>query len=281
MDDVTGTFEAWLAALEKRHLADLRLPEVTRALRALSTDYVQRRHRVSADALEGRGKRAAFALFYAPLHFLVVRDVAARLLLDTPEVRRVVDLGCGSGAAGAALGSVIRSRPAVLGIDRQGWTLEEAAFTYRHFGLPHRVLRGDLGRMRIPGGEPSLIVAAYTVNELDETTRELLLGSLETLVRDGSSLLVVEPIARRITPWWSGWSSALRPFGAREDEWRFSDPLPEPLRRLDRAAGLDHRERKARSLWIGFRTAGAQGLKPQGTQGAPSTRAARRRSRGA
>src|SRR5262245_58859924 len=35
----------WLAALETRHLANLRVSEVTRALRALSSAYVERRHR--------------------------------------------------------------------------------------------------------------------------------------------------------------------------------------------------------------------------------------------
>src|ERR1044071_4531933 len=43
---LTMTFEEWLGALERRHLANLRLPEVTRALRALSSTYVERRHKV-------------------------------------------------------------------------------------------------------------------------------------------------------------------------------------------------------------------------------------------
>ncbi|MGE5359851.1 MAG: hypothetical protein ACM3NQ_12610 [Bacteroidales bacterium] len=36
-------FDAWLSGLEQRHLADLRIQEVTRALRALSSVYVERR----------------------------------------------------------------------------------------------------------------------------------------------------------------------------------------------------------------------------------------------
>ena len=51
-------FDQWLRELEARHLADLRVPEVTRALRALSSAYVERRHKVSAGAtLDSAGKR--------------------------------------------------------------------------------------------------------------------------------------------------------------------------------------------------------------------------------
>ena len=72
-----------MAALEARHLADLRVPEVTRALRALSSAYVERRRQTAAraggrhvhGALDTAGKRAAFALFYAPLHFIAVSEV--------------------------------------------------------------------------------------------------------------------------------------------------------------------------------------------------------------
>src|SRR5512135_1759049 len=90
----------WLAALEARHLADLRFAEVSRALRALSSAYVERRGRLAEGAaLEGAGKRAAFALFYGPLHFLLVREVVRALGASDPAPARVVDLGCGTGVA--------------------------------------------------------------------------------------------------------------------------------------------------------------------------------------
>src|SRR6185503_4515200 len=96
-------FDKWMAALEARHLADLRFPEVARALRALSSTYVERRGRLAQGAaLDGAGKRAAFALFYAPLHALVtlriVEAIEARLLSRTT----LVDLGCGTGGASGA-----------------------------------------------------------------------------------------------------------------------------------------------------------------------------------
>ena len=60
----SSLFDNWLAALDERHLANLTPSEVTRALRALSSCYVERREKLAhGGALDGAGKRAAFALF--------------------------------------------------------------------------------------------------------------------------------------------------------------------------------------------------------------------------
>src|SRR5688572_25893030 len=97
------SLESWLAALDERHLADLTPSEVARALRALSSCYVERRGKLaSGGALDSAGKRAAFALFYAPLHFFVVREIVRALPGAPARLSRIVDLGCGTGAAGAA-----------------------------------------------------------------------------------------------------------------------------------------------------------------------------------
>lgn len=70
--------DQFLEGLEQRHLADLRFSDVTRALRALSSAYVERRETALAGgaALDGAGKRAAFALYYGPIHFLKLKVVA-------------------------------------------------------------------------------------------------------------------------------------------------------------------------------------------------------------
>src|SRR5580765_2175545 len=70
------TSERWLQALEARHFSDLTFQEVARSLRALSSTYVERRGGIrEGAALSGAGKRAAFALFYGPLHYLLVREI--------------------------------------------------------------------------------------------------------------------------------------------------------------------------------------------------------------
>src|SRR6188508_1420448 len=93
--------DTWMTRLEERHLADLRFSEVTRALRALSSAYVERRESALADhkALDGAGKRAAFAMYYGPLHFLLVQHIVKEIGVSLSP-GTVVDLGCGTGVAG-------------------------------------------------------------------------------------------------------------------------------------------------------------------------------------
>src|SRR4029453_16698307 len=107
---------------------NLRLPERTRPLRALSSAYVERRHTVSRGGpLDSAGKRAAFALFYAPLHFLTCMHLI-RALDQAPALppSSGVDVGCGTGVAGAAWAVPCSGSPSVLGIDRHPWAVDEA-----------------------------------------------------------------------------------------------------------------------------------------------------------
>ncbi len=66
----------------------------------------------------------------------------------------------------------------------------------------------------------------------------------------GCRVLIVEPLARRGLPWWDSAAALVAAAGGRADEWRFPAVLPDRLRLLDRAAGLDHRELTARSLYL-------------------------------
>ena len=166
----------WLAALDERHLADLTVSETARALRALSSCYVERRAKVGA-ALDTAGKRAAFALFYAPLHFIVVREIVRALPGATTAVRQIHDLGCGTGAAGAGW-AVDCGRPRMNGIDRHPWAVAEANWTYRQLGLDGKATQGDVDRVKLRGERGDGILAAYTVNELPEATRDALLPRL-------------------------------------------------------------------------------------------------------
>jgi SAM-dependent methyltransferase len=248
MDDLTT---AWLADLERRHLADLTISEVARALRALSSCYVERRARLAdGDALATRGKRAAFALFYGPLHFFVVREIVRSL--SPPEPAEIVDLGCGTGAAALAWAEAARV-PAIRGFDRSSWAVDEANAAYRLFGVAGRAVRRDLSALdrralRAHGGTG--VLAAYTLNELDGTVRQRVLADLLAVHADGASVLVVEPIARRMAPWWDDWAGAFSAAGGRADEWRFATALPPTQQKLAIAAGLDPRELKGRSLAV-------------------------------
>jgi SAM-dependent methyltransferase len=239
--------QEWLADLEKRHLADLTFAEVSRALRALSSAYVERRASLAEGrALEGAGKRAAFALFYAPLHFMTVDRIVAAL--SPSRAPMLVDIGCGTGAAGAAWADASSIRR-VVGIDRSAWALGEAGRTYRQYDLAAQLKRADAATIVLPKG-PAAFLAAFTVNELPEHARERLLTTLVERCRKGGQCLVVEPLARFVAPWWQQWKDIFQSAGGRADEWRFRVELPPIVAKLDRAAGLDHRELTARTLWL-------------------------------
>lgn len=241
--------EQWLAALEARHLANLTRSELTRALRALSSCYVERRDRLAKGAaLEGTGKRAAFALFYGPLHFLTVTNILRSLQAHERALREIVDLGCGTGAAGAAWALACSATPSITGTDRSAWAVQEANWTYRHFSLRGRAAAGDLTRTPLRADRRAGILLAYTINELPPDGRAVLLERIIDRVRGGAALLIVEPIARRGADWWGQWHSGLISEGARADEWRFATPLPPLLRSMAKGAGLDPRELTARTI---------------------------------
>jgi ribosomal protein RSM22 (predicted rRNA methylase) len=245
-----------MAALETRHLAELRFVEVTRALRALSAAYVERRGSLGEGrALDGAGKRAAFALFYAPLHFLLVHAIVHQLpealesVQATQSPDSIVDLGCGTGAAGAAWALAYGARPSVIGLDRHPWAVQEATWTRQQFGLRGQSRVGDVARASWPRADAYL--AAFTLNELAAEGREATLTRLLEQASRGARVLIVEPLAKSVTPWWRQAADRVVAAGGRSDEWRFSIPLPSVVEKLDRAAGLRHREVTGRSLWIG------------------------------
>jgi hypothetical protein len=245
--------EAWLGALEEWHLANLRPAEVARGLRALSSAYVERRDRLARGAArDGAGKRAAFALFYGPYHFLVVRAIIRALGAAASPLDLIADLSCGTGVAGAAWALECAHRPRVFGIERHPWAADEARWTCRTLGLDADVRCGDLSRVRVPA-RATAIVAAYTANELPDEARAALLREMIAADSRGARTLIVEPIAKSAAPWWPGWADAFRAAGGREDEWRFPIELPGITGRLGRAAGLDPRELTARSLYLANR----------------------------
>lgn len=241
----------WLEALEARHLASLRFADVSRALRALSSTYVERRgHLARGGALQGAGKRAAFALFYGPLHFTVVTAIVRALGAAGREVRPIVDLGCGTGVAGAAWSLAFERPPRLVGVDRHPWAIGEARWTYRALGLHATLVRNDVTRHRLPGAGAA-IVAAWCLNELDRPARDAMRERLLDAAGRGARVLVVEPVAGATVPEWADWAAAVEAAGGRADQWRFELGLPEIVRKLGRAAGLDHRVVTARSLWWG------------------------------
>ena len=202
---------------------------------------------MAGGALNGAGKRAAFALYYAPLHYLTTHHVVRALGLPTLPTS-ILDIGCGTGAAGAAFATAFEGpKPTVTGIDRIPWAVDEARWTYRQFHLSGAARIGDLTRLP-PIPAASAVIAAYALNELSDGSRQRVEETLIQAGRNGSQILVLEPIARAIAPWWEGAAARVVTAGGRADEWRFAADLPPLLHLFDRAAGLHHDVLTVRTL---------------------------------
>ena len=241
-------FLRWLDALDERHRKALSFQEVRRGVQALSSLYVERRNRLGQGrALDGAGKRAAFATFFAPLHFLLVREIVRALGAAARPTPALLDLGCGTGVAAAAWASELSPAPRVTGVDRNPWAAQEARWTYGTFRLDGSAKAQDVSTFKAFG---TAIVAAFILNELSEEARERWRSAMLSTAGRGFPVLVVEPIARKLSPWWDDWADDFIAAAGRADEWRFSVVLPERLALMDKAAGLDHRELTGRSLWL-------------------------------
>lgn len=239
--------DSWIEALLARHTAPFSTPEFLKAVRALSARYVESRQTLdSRSPLDSAGKRAAFAAFYAPLHFFTASQVFSTLAHHFPTTELIVDLGCGTGVVGAAWAACSSTQATLVGIDRNQWALAEARWNWATLGLRGRTTRAELDvpvRSLVPDAyRKSLrgvgLVLGWAVNELPPARRDLLRDELFELSRAGASVIVLEPLARSATPWWSSWAERVAAVGGRADEWKFDVNWPARLAALDEAAGF-------------------------------------------
>jgi len=247
--ELARRFHGWIEAAAGRE--PLTFPEIRRGVQALSARYVEGRAGDGgvAGALAGAGLRAAFTTYYAPLHFLIA-FAAARALPEAwrAGVERVIDLGAGTGAVGAALSLATGGAP-VLALDRAAWALGEARRTFAALGVSGRTRRAELpaGVPRLRAGD--LVAAGFVLNECRPDVRERLVRLLARAQDDGARVLVLEPLARGAAPWWDDVARALAPSGGVAELSKYALERPDWIERLDDAAGLDHREIGARVLW--------------------------------
>ena len=242
-------FNYWIDSIFDRWLGELTHKEIARALKVLTYDYVQRRDRLRGKALSGRGKQAAFALYYGVRHFVIVRETLIALKIPEDVPKQIVDLGCGTGVAGAAWSLHCGGEQTILGVEFDPNILREAEFTYKYLKLRGHPIHCHLSKYRWP--EPSIcVIASFILNELNERDREHLWHNLKKQVKGGSRVLILEPLATRITPWWRDWIERVKTIGGRADEWHFDVELPERVHLLGKSAGLRPNRLGARVLWI-------------------------------
>jgi hypothetical protein len=95
------------------------------------------------------------------------------------------------------------------------------------------------------------VLLAFALNEIDD--QQSLDAIREALLRradSGERILIVEPLAGFVAPWWDEWARAFIARGGRSDQWRVRLPVPPIVEKLGRAAGLDYRELRGRSLAV-------------------------------
>ena len=85
---------------------------------------------------------------------------------------------------------------------------------------------------------PEGIVIGWTLNELDDAKRALVAERLAHWVAKGSRLLVIEPVSKRVTPWWDEWVQKLPSAHCSVFEKRLRLDLPPKIALLARSAGL-------------------------------------------
>lgn len=245
------TADQWVDAVIERHTKAMTRPEFLKAVRALSARYVEQRATLKdRPAHDSAGKRAAFAAFYAPIHLVTTREIVRRLGAGRLPVATMVDLGCGTGVAGAAWALECASAPRLTGIDVSAWTLEEAKWNWSMLGLRGRTRHDNLVRA-LEGVEASprtALILGWTLNELDAATRVRATEFILALADRRVPIIVIEPIATRLVPWWPAWAERAAKAGGRVDEWKFGPALPAALADLDEAAGFRRESLSARSV---------------------------------
>jgi len=247
--EIEERFQAWIAGSAAREA--LSLKEVRRGVQALSARYVEGRSHdgIAPGALAGAGLRVAFASFYAPLHFRIASAAAAALPSQWRDgAERVIDLGAGTGAVGAAL-ALACGATRVLALDRSAWALGEARRSFAALGVAGRTRRAELpaGVPRVRPGD--LLCAGWTLNECPPELRARIVEQLTRALDAGARVIVLEPLARAAAPWWDELAAALAPRGFASALHKWAIERPDWIERLDQASGLDHREIGARVLW--------------------------------
>ena len=247
-----AAFDTWIHDLETRHLSDLRFAEVSRALRALSSTYIERRATIHHGACAGRRRetRRVCPVLRSPSLLDRQRKSSAAW---TPACRTQPCWSISAAARaprerhGPQQDSTSRQ---AIAIDRNPWAIAEAAHTYRHFGVRVRTQPGRYGFGHVAGcgGSAGRILRSMSCLATLAIACSTASSSAPPAAMPSSS---IEPVARTVAPWWSAWQSAFcSRWRTRRTNGASAPQLPDIVAKLDRAAGLDHRELTARSLWI-------------------------------
>ena len=253
-------FEKWFQDKQAAILRQMTFKELRKGVQAVSSLYVERRNKLSKTSriCDGIAKRAAFGFYYGTLHFLVVRKIVEALPMLKKPARSVLDLGCGTGMAGVAFCAGMTTEKIyrqVIGIDQSADYLREAQHNYRVFEKAYQfrgsVKKSNIEKAPLPESGDTILIS-FCVNELTPTRQNEMCQELLKKAHQNKTVLIVEPLAERLTPFWTSWKDAFLKVGGRCDTWRFqrNNYVPDFLQELSLAAGLGDEELLAKSLFL-------------------------------
>jgi hypothetical protein len=242
----------WVDAAHEQWARGLEFRELRRGAQAVSDLYVHKRKAggLSDKAANGRGKRAAFVVYFGGLHLLLVQAWMAEV--EPPSLDTVWDFGCGPGIVGAAAARWAGGAR-LTATDRVGAHLEVAAWTARQLGVKARTMKVGLPEAVARVSRPSLLTFGWVLNELTDADRDATVDALASKLQKGCSALIFAPLSLRASPWWPDVARRLRRATSadlHEAEFRFQPNRPQCIADLDRATRLNHHTLGARVLFV-------------------------------
>jgi len=198
--DVTRAETRGIALRDVLHRIE---PDIVRLANRFTTERQDEAADPSTPYLKDTRSCAAYSLFFAPQTHARLTHILNELpaVPDTPKPLRILDLGCGTGAASWALLDHLGSRPVALTAWDQSRPalrcLHDLFSSLRRARWPETTLRTTPAPLDdfATSSEPyDVILIHYVLNELSAEERRLLLSRASRALTPGGRLIICEPL---------------------------------------------------------------------------------------
>ncbi|MGD9656401.1 MAG: small ribosomal subunit Rsm22 family protein [Methylocystis sp.] len=181
------------AAIEAR-LTGLAQVMLRERARRLSEDYRARRRTI--DTIRDEADALAYAATRMPATYAAIVMALGRLLEECPEFTptRMLDAGCGLGAAACAAATIWPGVPEIALLDRSALFLRLAGGLIKESGSPAAlttILADFAGPQAVEAGPFDLVVAGYALTEIADS--ELPAVTERLWAQTAGALVIVEP----------------------------------------------------------------------------------------